>query len=423
METSRQRRKVEWIRIFQLALSFFVYAQAGMSDGSLGAQLDSLQIYYNLTFTVVSLIFLANAAGWLVASFLNIYLLHHHSFWTTLAVASMANMVGSIIIVTSPPFPAFVVALFINGIGACIYDASFAAYTAHFDEGPAMSLLFAAFGVGALIAPLIVAAMLDHSVSWNMYYYVPLGLSILNIPLLWTIFRNYRLPKEPENSSMAKGVRRKFVLVARNPKVLTGGVLTTLSMASGEILTSWLVSFMTDVRHGNAYTMRYVLSGYWIGLVLGRLLLAKVTSYIGPRISLTLYGIIAVALLAMIQFVDNIIVNAVASALTGFFQAPSTPMIISISSKWVPPSLIDPAISILTAFGLIGSALGPLCVGFVNSAGGLRWLPSITMGTIGVTLGVWHLAPSAPWRDRVRVDSSRDSDERIGPKSEKLLNV
>ncbi|KAJ3974969.1 major facilitator superfamily domain-containing protein [Lentinula raphanica] len=408
METSRQRRKVEWIRIFQLALSFFVYAQAGMSDGSLGAQVDSLQIYYNLTFTVVSLIFLANAAG---------------CFWTTLAVASMANMVGSIIIVTLPPFPAFVVALFINGIGACIYDASFAAYTAHFDEGPAMSLLFAAFGVGALIAPLIVAAMLDHSVSWNMYYYVPLGLSILNIPLLWTIFRNYRLPKEPENSSMAKGVRRKFVLVARNPKVLTGGVLTTLSMASGEILTSWLVSFMTDVRHGNAYTMRYVLSGYWIGLVLGRLLLAKVTSYIGPRISLTLYGIIAVALLAMIQFVDNIIVNAVASALTGFFQAPSTPMIISISSKWVPPSLIDPAISILTAFGLIGSALGPLCVGFVNSAGGLRWLPSITMGTIGVTLGVWHLAPSAPWRDRVRVDSSRDSDERIGPKSEKLSNV
>ncbi|KAJ3761604.1 major facilitator superfamily domain-containing protein [Lentinula raphanica] len=413
METSRQRRKVEWIRIFQLALSFFVYAQAGMSDGSLGAQLDSLQIYYNLTFTVVSLIFLANAAG---------------CFWTTLAVASMANMVGSIIIVTLPPFPAFVVALFINGIGACIYDASFAAYTAHFDEGPAMSLLFAAFGVGALIAPLIVAAMLDHSVSWNMYYYVPLGLSVLNIPLLWTIFRKYRLPKEPENSSMAKGIRRKFVLVARNPKVLTGGVLTTLSMASGEILTSWLVSFMTDVRHGNAYTMRYVLSGYWIGLVLGRLLLAKVTSYIGPRISLTLYGIIAVALLAVIQFVDNIIVNAVASALTGFFQAqvpvlPSTPMIISISSKWVPPSLIDPAISILTAFGLIGSALGPLCVGFVNSAGGLRWLPSITMGTIGVTLGVWHLAPSAPWRDRVRVDSSRDSDERIGPKSEKLSNV
>ncbi|KAJ3766904.1 major facilitator superfamily domain-containing protein [Lentinula raphanica] len=417
--TSDQHRKVEWIRISQLALSFFVYAQAGMSDGSLGAQLDSLQNYYNLTFTVVSLIFLANAAGWLVASFLNIYLLHHHNFWTTLALASMANMVGSIIIVILPPFPAFVVALFINGIGACIYDASFAAYTAHFDEGLAMSLLFAAFGVGALIAPLIVAAMLDHSVSWNMYYYVPLGLSILNIPLLWTIFRKYRLPKEPENSSTAKGVRRKFVLVARNPNVLTGGVLTTLSMASGEILTSWLVSFMTDVRHGNAYTMRYVLSGYWIGLVLGRLLLAKVTSYIGPRMSLTLYGIIAVALLAVIQFVDNIIVNAVASALTG----PSTPMIISISSKWVPPSLIDPAISILTAFGLIGSALGPLCVGFVNSAGGLRWLPSITMGTIGVTLGVWHLAPSAPWRDRVRVDSSRDSDERIGPKSEKLSNV
>ncbi|KAJ3994075.1 hypothetical protein F5050DRAFT_579433 [Lentinula boryana] len=80
----------------------------------------------------------------------------------------MTNIVGSTIIITLPPFPVFILALFINGIGACIYDASFATYTAYFDEGPAMSLLFAAFGVGALIAPLIVAAMLVHRVSWNI---------------------------------------------------------------------------------------------------------------------------------------------------------------------------------------------------------------------------------------------------------------
>ncbi|KAJ4474262.1 major facilitator superfamily domain-containing protein [Lentinula aciculospora] len=401
--TDNQQRETNRIRLCRLAFSFVGYAQAGMSDGSLGAQLDSIQSHYGLTFTVVSLIFLANAAGWLVASFLNVYLLRYLNLWRTLVIASIVNIIGSAMIVASPPFPVFIVALFFIGIGACIYDASFAAYTAHFDEGPAMSLLFAAFGVGALIAPLVVVAMLDNNIPWSIYYYVPMGISILNIPLLWLIYGNYRFP---EGENAPKGAFKGLVLVVRNPTVLTGGLLTTLSMASGEILTSWMVSFMTDIRHGNGATMRYVLSGYWVGLVLGRLVLAPATSRIGPRIALAIYGIFAIGLLAVLQFVDNIPANAVAAAFIGFFQAPSTPMIISLSSKWVPSSLIGPAISVLTASGLVGSALGPLCVGFVNSAGGLRYLPSIIMGAIAVTFGVWFLAPSAPWRKgRVENDS------------------
>ncbi|KAF9028858.1 major facilitator superfamily domain-containing protein [Rhodocollybia butyracea] len=350
------------------------------------------------------------STGWLVASFLNIYLLYYLDLWKTLVIASIVNVVGSAIVISSPPFPIFVIALFLIGIGVCIYDASFAAFTAHFDEGPAMSLLFAAFGLGALIAPLVVVALLDNNVPWNIYYYVPLAISILNIPFLWIISRDYRAPEE-ENATT--GIVARFTLVVYNHTVLTGGLLTALSMASGEILTSWMVSFMTDVRHGNASKMRYVLSGYWVGLVFGRLILAHATSRIGSQTALVIYGILAISLLTVLQFVDNISGNAIAAAFTGFFQAPSTPVIISLSSKSVPSSLVGSAVSVLTAFGLIGSAFGPLCVGFVNQADGLKYLPAITMGAIGVTLGVWCLAPSAPWMPkRVLPDLGETLDMR-----------
>ncbi|KAJ3804694.1 hypothetical protein F5876DRAFT_70420 [Lentinula aff. lateritia] len=158
-------QETDGIRLCRLTFSFFVHAQAGMSDGSLG--------------------------GWLLASFLNIYLLYYLDTWGTLILASISNIIGSAIIVSAPPFPIFVIALFFIGIGACIYDASFAAYTAHFDEGPAMSLLFLAFGFCALIAPLVVVAMLENDVPWNTYYYVPLGILMLNVPLLWIIFGSY----------------------------------------------------------------------------------------------------------------------------------------------------------------------------------------------------------------------------------------
>jgi fucose permease len=45
------------------------------------------------------------------------------------------------------------------------------------------------------------------------------------------------------------------------------------------------------------------------------------------------------------------------------------------------------------AIGLIGAAVGPLVVGFVNSAGGLRYLSAIVMVLVGLLLALWHLVP------------------------------
>jgi len=197
-----------------------------------------------------------------------------------------------------------------------------------------MSLLFAAFGFGALVAPLVVAGMLDNNIPWNTYYYVPLGISIVNIPFLWMVFRSYHFPEE---EGAAAGALQRFIRVIRSPAILAGGVLVALSMASGEILTSWLVSFMADIRHGNDASMRFVLSGYWVGLVLGRLTLAHATSRIGPRIAFAVYGILATGLLAVIQFVDNVPINAVAAAFTGFFQAQV--FLLFVSSPVLTPCL------------------------------------------------------------------------------------
>jgi len=74
------------LHVSRLALTLFMSAQVGMSDGSLGAQLTSIQSHYNLSYSVVSLIFLANIAGWFFGTFLNIYLQHHIGLWRTFAL-------------------------------------------------------------------------------------------------------------------------------------------------------------------------------------------------------------------------------------------------------------------------------------------------------------------------------------------------
>lgn len=59
----------------------------------------------------------------------------------------MLNLVGAVVSVVTPPFPAFIVALLITGLGAGLNDLSLATYLAHFKNGPMMSIFYAALGV------------------------------------------------------------------------------------------------------------------------------------------------------------------------------------------------------------------------------------------------------------------------------------
>lgn len=67
--------------------------------------------------------------------------------------------------------------------------------------------------------------MLDNNIPWNNYYYVPLGISVLNVPLLWAVFRNYHSPEEQDATASAL---QRLLRVIRSPAVLAGGLLTTL---------------------------------------------------------------------------------------------------------------------------------------------------------------------------------------------------
>jgi len=76
---------------------------------------------------------------------------------------------------------------------------------------------------------------------------------------------------------------------------------------------------MTSIRQGDGVKMRYVLSGFWAGQTIGRIILAYPTPRIGAKYSLSTYIIICLGLLAVVQFVPSIPGDAVAVALTGVF--------------------------------------------------------------------------------------------------------
>lgn len=192
-EAEKSRRtRWKWTRErAQLAVGFAMIALVGMNDSATGANLDSMQAHYRVSYDEISIVFLANTAGYFLSSISASFFLHHFGLQVSLLTAAAAMSTGCVVLSIAPPFPAFIIMLGFMGFGSGMYgarlslvllspslslsaslhaDAVITTVIAHEEDGVLMSLLYSCFGVGAMISPLAIGAFLDRGYPWNRYY-------------------------------------------------------------------------------------------------------------------------------------------------------------------------------------------------------------------------------------------------------------
>ncbi len=88
------------------------------------------------------------------------------------------------------PFPAFLIAYTINGIGMAFQDAQANGYVACFQNDPEtkMGIMHAVYGLGALCSPLV-ATQFAYLPRWSFHYLTSLGVALTNTISLWAMFR------------------------------------------------------------------------------------------------------------------------------------------------------------------------------------------------------------------------------------------
>jgi len=143
-------------------------------------------------------------------------------------------------------------------------------------------------------------------------------------------------------------------------------------------LGSWSYSFLTEDRHGPTFISGWIVSGYWIGLTLGRLTLAHIAQRVGEKrlIQGCLIGVIIAVLVVWLIPINAI--SAIALCLTGFSLGPIFPTTIALVSKLVSSRLLPSAIGFLGGLSSMGAAFFP-------------WLA----GNIAQVVGLWSLLPYA----------------------------
>ncbi|KAF9528651.1 MFS general substrate transporter [Crepidotus variabilis] len=408
---TKKQKILAHVQFLTLCWTLFL---AGWNDGTTGPLIPRIQKVYNIGFAIVSLIFVFACLGFIVGALANIYLTDRFGFGKVggnlslivIFFGSLCQVVAYAIQCSAPPFPAFVLAYSINGIGIALQDAQANGFVATLKNNPEtkMGVLHAAYGLGAFAAPLV-ATQFAGLPRWSFHFLTSLGLAVSNSILLILVFKLKRQDEcltsagevIPETSAGQDITTSSFHQVLRTKAVHLIAIFILIYVGVEVTIGGWIVTFIINER-GGGHSAGYISSGFFGGLTVGRVLLLPVNKKIGEWRVLFIYSLLAISLELTIWFIPSLIGNAVAVSIVGMLLGPMYPIAMNQASRILPRWILTGSIGWIAGFGQAGSALLPFITGAIASARGIISLQPLLISMMTTMMVLWWFVPAAPRR-------------------------
>lgn len=428
--TSRYPPRNKW-RIFASCL-FAVCG--GFSDAAPGALLPSIEKAYGVSYAVVSLIWMLNAVGFILVA----GLAHKIQPWLgkhkLVPFGCSFSVIMYIMVLSGGPFPVVVIGFFFGGVGLAIVLAQVNVFLSKLDkQSKYLAFFHGSYGIGATISPLAATSMINHGVRWNYVYFIMLGLLLINCINCWFAFSGADEDLLPWDDEEEPLIRPTDTPVPGTPREMESGVglqdlgahITHAIMENDKAKTSamrlalvnpltwfvslfvfcyqgaevslggWIVSYLLDYRQANT-SYGYVLSGFWGGLTVGRLLFTRpLHKTLGARRSITILALLTITLIILTWVVSSKLALGVFVSIAGAMIGPTYPLMITAVTNGVLPRKIQVvSLTIMTAFGLSGGAIVPFITGLVAEGVGTWVVLPIFITLYSLMLLIWLYLPN-----------------------------
>ncbi|KAL1658471.1 major facilitator superfamily domain-containing protein [Schizophyllum commune] len=399
-------RDPEWRRqqINLITVCYTLYV-CGWNDGSTGPLLPRMQTDYNIGYSTVALIFVVGCLGFVSGGFLNVYVDQKFGFGKAIVFGAIFQMCGYIIMAPHPPFTAIVVAYGCTGFGMSYMNAQGNGFVSRLPDAPTkLGFLHASYGLGAFTSPFS-ATYFATAPNWTHHYFASMSLAALNVVLLTLVFRGQRqegvmtkagLGTPAEDGGLASGNLYRQIFPIRTVWLLAAFALIYIGVEV--TLGGWIVTFIIHVRGGSEDDSGYISSGFFGGLMLGRLILLPLNKWIGPKRVIFLYTIISIALELTVWFVPSVVGNATSVSIIGLLLGPMFPIIVNHASHVIPKHLLTPSVGFITAIGVSGSAVLPVVTGLLANNYGIQSLQPLMISMMAAMFVLWTLVVITPAR-------------------------
>ncbi|KAF9889813.1 hypothetical protein FE257_006903 [Aspergillus nanangensis] len=399
---------LSWKTKCQLFSACLMNLGNGMNDSAPGALLPSLEQDYHINYATVSLIFIANAVGFILAAplthTLSTKLGRRNSYILSLGLIALSYVV----IACHPPFPAVVVAFCGLGFGMAMNLALNSVFCANLGNATttALGCFAGAYGVGGVVAPLFATAMVTAGVRWSYFYVITLGLAVVNGGVAGWAFDNFEetslstsilgeggQEEEAVNEAPGGGRMEVLKLAVKNRTTLLGALFIFAYVGAEVSVSGWVVSFLINYRGGDPSRVGYVSAGFWAGITLGRFLLVYPAHRVGEKISVGLMVVGAIGFQLLTWLIPNIVGEAVAVAVLGVLLGAVFPCATAVFTRLLPRNIQISSLSFVTALGSSGGAVFPFLTGLVAQDVGTMVLHPVCLGLYAVMTASWCFLP------------------------------
>ncbi|HZC76216.1 MAG TPA: MFS transporter, partial [Ktedonobacterales bacterium] len=244
---------------------------------------------------------------------------------------------------------------------------------------------------GALLGPLVATGMVALTGHWNATYLVWALAGALTLAGLRVVFA----PPVPAPRQTAAATEspaaagNPLALALRSRIVWLAAVFLCLYVGAEVSLGSWSYTLLTQGRRVPPLQASWMVSGFWFGLVVGRLALGRVAERKGVAwlVQACIAGVLISVTLVWVAPAGS--VAALGLWLAGLSLGPIFPSTIALLDATVAPRLQQSAIGFAASLGAMGSAIFPWLAGnLIERAGLWALLPFVASLTVAL-LGLW----------------------------------
>ncbi|UKS27593.1 MFS transporter [Paenibacillus sp. HWE-109] len=349
-----------------LFMSCLSYLLTGCTHVIFGAVLPELLAHYGRSYSDGGFLVFLQFGGFLLGVLSMPAMARRISRRTTITTAFGLLFLAMVSIVLLPPWPLAVSLTFIAGVAFGLVEASISTFVlmaAKDNQATAFSKLEVAFGLGALIMPLISSILIANDL-WK-YGFMLLGVSALATGIIWS-----KLSLGEHDELLAhKADRTKS---ANKPPALVKSSLTFLILfmfvfflyvGMENTIVNFLPSIFIDQLQASSSVASLAVTAYWLAMVFGRVFAGIIAEKLTYFRYLLFSFAASVATLLLWMFSSELWSSFAIVLLLGLFMSGMYAVALIYANQLLPGRTEQITSTLIAAGGLGGSIL-PLGVGW-----------------------------------------------------------
>lgn len=281
-----------------------------------------------------------------------------------IALAFSVYSLGLFSIAAAPGYAVLAAAFLAVGSGSRFFDTVANADTAEWNPGRSalyLSLLHTVFAVGALTGPLYVSILVQAGASWSTIF-VGLGAAAAVAVAVYVTRPRFRNRRSVASTTLRPG---SVVDVVRAPRMWIACAVMLSYTAHQAGFSVWLPMYLQTSLLASPHLGAMALSFYWLGIIIGRLLSARLAVIITIKRQLWAGALIGtLVLLAAFSARDPLLLTG-AALLAGIAGAGVIPNLVTLCCSWFPANTAT-ASSMLFLSASIGHMISPWLIASVT---------------------------------------------------------